>query len=155
MRISDFGPKSGPKPNEAKPIMPRAVPTNRHETIPIDFGPISVCARPRSNTFERRDRSAEPDPSGGRPSPWTHTAAFTRGHRPQPLPAKLPPPAGAVWKRVGQIFSVKYCCAAPGPRLLPVRMALVRPGPVASKTGEGWVRYRSLRVYTAALTKDR
>ena len=38
--IVDVGPKSAPKPDEAKP---GAVPTNRHKPIPIDFGPVSGC----------------------------------------------------------------------------------------------------------------
>jgi hypothetical protein len=40
--IVDLGPKSAPKPDETKPKMPRAVPTNRHKPIPFDFGPFSV-----------------------------------------------------------------------------------------------------------------
>ncbi len=36
-------PKPTPKPDEAKPKMPGAVPTNRHTLIPTDFGPASAC----------------------------------------------------------------------------------------------------------------
>ncbi len=32
-----------PQPDEAKTIMNRAVPTNRHEPIPIDFGLVDGC----------------------------------------------------------------------------------------------------------------
>ncbi len=39
----DLEPKSAPKPDEAKPMMPKAVPTNRHEPFPINFGAVSVC----------------------------------------------------------------------------------------------------------------
>ncbi len=39
----DLGPTSASKQNEGEPIMPKAVLTNRHEPIPIDFGPVSVC----------------------------------------------------------------------------------------------------------------
>ena len=42
-QIVDVGPKSAPKPDEAKPKMPGAVPTNRHKPIPTDFGPVSGC----------------------------------------------------------------------------------------------------------------
>ena len=42
-KIIDLGPKSAPKPDEAKPKMPGSVPTNRHKPIPIDFGPVSGC----------------------------------------------------------------------------------------------------------------
>ncbi len=38
-----MGPKSGPKPDEAKPKMPGAVPTDRHNLSPIDFGAVSGC----------------------------------------------------------------------------------------------------------------
>ncbi len=39
--VADVGPKSAPTPDEAKPKMPGAVPTNRHKPIPNDFGPVS------------------------------------------------------------------------------------------------------------------
>ncbi len=40
--IINVGPKSAPKPDETKPKMPGAVPTNRHKPMPIDFGPVSL-----------------------------------------------------------------------------------------------------------------
>ena len=43
-------PKSAPKPDETKPKMTGAVPTNRHKPIPNDFGPVSVFRR-RSENF--------------------------------------------------------------------------------------------------------
>ena len=39
----DFGPNSAPEPDKAKPKITGAVPTNRHEPIPIDSGPVSAC----------------------------------------------------------------------------------------------------------------
>ncbi len=42
-KFIDLGPKSNPKPDEAKPKMPGAVPTNRHKPRPIDFGQVSGC----------------------------------------------------------------------------------------------------------------
>ncbi len=42
-----FGVQIGPqKMDEAKPKMAGAVPTNRYEPIPVDFGPISGCCGP-------------------------------------------------------------------------------------------------------------
>ncbi len=38
-----MGPKSAPKPDEAKPKMPESVPANKHKAIPIDFEPVSGC----------------------------------------------------------------------------------------------------------------
>ncbi len=43
-KICDVGPKSEPKPDEAKPKMPGAAPTNRHKPIPIDFESVSGCS---------------------------------------------------------------------------------------------------------------
>ncbi len=43
LEIVDLGPRTAPKPDEAKPKMPGAVPTNRRKAIPIDFGPVSGC----------------------------------------------------------------------------------------------------------------
>ncbi len=40
-KIGDSGPQPAPKPDEAKPKMPGALPTNRHKPIPIDFGPVA------------------------------------------------------------------------------------------------------------------
>jgi hypothetical protein len=40
-RIFDFGPKSAPKPDDTKPKVPGAVPTNQRQPNPIDFGPVS------------------------------------------------------------------------------------------------------------------
>ncbi len=39
--ITDFGPKSAPEPDEAKPKMLGAVPTNQHKPNPIEGGPVS------------------------------------------------------------------------------------------------------------------
>ena len=43
LKFADVGPKSDPKPDEARPRTPGAVPTNRHKPSPIDFGPVSGC----------------------------------------------------------------------------------------------------------------
>ncbi len=42
-KICDSGPRSARKPDEAKPITPGAVSTNRHKPMSIDFGPASEC----------------------------------------------------------------------------------------------------------------
>ncbi len=42
-KIVHLEPKLAPKPYEAKPKMPGAVPTNRRKPIPIYFGPVSGC----------------------------------------------------------------------------------------------------------------
>ena len=39
----DLGPKEAPKPDEAKPKIPGAVPTNQHKPIPTNFGPDPGC----------------------------------------------------------------------------------------------------------------
>ncbi len=39
----DVGPESTPKPDETKPIMPKAAATDRHKPIPIDVGQVSWC----------------------------------------------------------------------------------------------------------------
>jgi hypothetical protein len=49
--------------------MPGAVPTDRHEPIPIDFGPVSKCGHDPI-TFKLRDSSAEATRgSGGEGTP--------------------------------------------------------------------------------------
>ncbi len=57
--VVDLGPKSAPKPDEAKPKMPEAVPTNKHKPIPIDFGPVSERFDHDPIRFKLRDSSAE------------------------------------------------------------------------------------------------
>ncbi len=42
MGIFDFEPDSGPKLGETEPKITGTVPTNRHTTIPNDFGTISA-----------------------------------------------------------------------------------------------------------------
>ncbi len=41
--IFDFEPDLGVKLGQAKPEISGAVPTNRHTTIPNDYGPTAVC----------------------------------------------------------------------------------------------------------------
>ncbi len=67
--IADLMPKSAPKPNEAKPKMPGAVPTNWREPIPIDFGAVSVSFDhdPKLLHCEITQPSPRPAPSGGLP----------------------------------------------------------------------------------------
>ncbi len=59
--IIDVGPKSAPKPDEAKPKMAEAKPTNKHKPIPIDFGSGSWCrgVSIRIQNFLLRDNSDE------------------------------------------------------------------------------------------------
>ncbi len=54
-----MGPKSAPKPDEAKPKTPGAVPSKWHKPIPIDFGPASGCFDHDPKLFNLRDSSAE------------------------------------------------------------------------------------------------
>ncbi len=61
VEIRRFEPQSAPKPDEANPKMPGAVPTNRHKPIPNDFEAGFGVVRPRSKPFNLRDISAEPD----------------------------------------------------------------------------------------------
>ncbi len=60
--IVDLGPKSAPKPDEAKPKMPGAVPASRHKPMPNDFGPVSGCFGhdPKLATCEIAQPNTEP-----------------------------------------------------------------------------------------------
>ncbi len=48
--IVDMGPKSAPKPDEAKQKTPEAVPANKNKPVPIDFGLVSGCFDRRGGT---------------------------------------------------------------------------------------------------------
>jgi hypothetical protein len=58
--IFDFEPELGLQRRQTKPKIPGMVPTDRHTTIPNDYGPISSCFDDDpSETFRLRDSSAE------------------------------------------------------------------------------------------------
>ncbi len=53
-KIDELGPKSSPKPAEAKPKLSGAAPAGRYKSIPIDFGPMWGCFDHDPNIFTAR-----------------------------------------------------------------------------------------------------